>query len=97
VLSRTRCRRCYIFELIVALSDGWLVGRQQEWEIVPNQRSEQPQGLTALFGDGHVNFCIGDDIFAPDLWLRLPGYSNGPANQKELFKKIIKIIERNHQ
>ena len=74
-----------------------VVDNIQEWEVVPHQRSGQPQGLTALFGDGHVNFCIGDDIFAPDLWPRLPGYSNGPANQEELFKEIIKIIERNHQ
>ncbi|MGE4286766.1 MAG: type II secretion system protein [Phycisphaerae bacterium] len=43
-----------------------VVDNLQEWDVLPHKKgnNKEPQGLTALFADGHATFCTGDDIFA---------------------------------
>jgi len=75
-----------------------LVDNLQEWEIVPHRRgTSKPQGVSALFGDGHVRFCTGDDIFDEQLWPREPGWYNGPGDNRPVFDEILQRIEQNHQ
>ena len=84
-----------------------IVDNLQEWEVVPHRKgrlsasvapgtpnpSALPQGVTALFADGHVNFCISSDIFDKSLWPLQNGYSNGPGNRKDSFLEILRVIE----
>jgi prepilin-type N-terminal cleavage/methylation domain-containing protein len=75
-----------------------LVDNLQEWEIVPHRRgTSKPQGITALFGDGHARFCTGDDIFDEELWPREPGWYNGPGDNRPVFDEILRRLELNHQ
>lgn len=67
----------------------------QDLAIVPHKRSSKPQGLTALFGDGHVNFVNGEDIFDPSLWGDgTPG--SGPGGNLKNYRTIMEIVEKNH-
>jgi hypothetical protein len=75
-----------------------LVDNLQEWEIVPHRRgSSAPQGITALFGDGHATFCTGDDLFDPAVWPREPGWFNGPGDDRTAFDEILRRIEQGHR
>lgn len=70
----------------------------QEWEVVPHRGGGgQPQGVSVLFGDGHVNFCSGTDLFDKNLWKPEEGTYNGPGNKPDLFLELLDIIRRNHQ
>ncbi len=70
----------------------------QEWEVVAHRRgTSRPQGVSALFGDGHVNFCTGDDLFDKRVWPRLPDGYNGPGDDRQAFEEILRRIEQNHQ
>lgn len=84
-----------------------VVDNLQEWEVIPHRKSRTavvlgaqepnpnniPKGVTALFADGHVNFCIGDDMFDPALWPMEPGWSNGPGDNKDAFINILRVIQ----
>jgi prepilin-type N-terminal cleavage/methylation domain-containing protein len=75
-----------------------LVDNLQEWEIVPHRRgTSKPQGISALFGDGHARFCTGDDILDEELWPREPGWYNGPGDNRPVFDEILRRLELNHQ
>lgn len=77
-----------------------VVDNLQEWEVVPHRKNRSddslPQGVSALFADGHVNFCIGDDIFDDAIWPKESGVSNGPGDRKDVFVEILRVIQR-HQ
>lgn len=72
-----------------------LIDNCQEWEVVPHKKNfDTPQGLTTMFGDGHVSFCSGPDLFVvPDLWPRTPGVFNGPGDVPIHFERIIRVLE----
>lgn len=84
-----------------------LVDNLQEWEVIPHRKARSavslaegvpnpnsvPQGVTALFTDGHVNFCIGNDIFEKDIWPLQSGYYNGPGNRVDDFQDILRVIQ----
>ena len=75
-----------------------LVDNLQEWEVVPHRRgASRPQGISALFGDGHVNFCVGDDLFDEAVWPREPGWYNGPGDSLTAFKEILRRVANSHQ
>ena len=75
-----------------------VVDNLQEWEVVPHRRgSSKPQGLSALFGDGHVNFCTGDDLFDEQVWPRQSDWYNGPGDNRQAFDEILRRIEQSHQ
>ncbi|AQT68473.1 putative major pilin subunit [Anaerohalosphaera lusitana] len=74
-----------------------LVDNCQEWEVVPHRKgsSGDPQGLYALFGDGHANFATRREIFDDDLWPKdFRTVFNGPGNDTEKFELILKEIEK---
>jgi len=85
-----------------------VVDNLQEWEVIPHRKNRLsvcdaatqtpnvnnvPQGVTALFADGHANFCIGDDIFDDAIWPQQTGWMNGPGDRKDAFLKILRVIE----
>jgi hypothetical protein len=75
-----------------------VVDNLQEWEVVPHRRgSSKPQGISALFGDGHVSFCTGDDLFDEQVWPLLPDWYNGPGDDRQAFDEILRRIEQDHQ
>jgi prepilin-type N-terminal cleavage/methylation domain-containing protein len=75
-----------------------VVDNLQEWEVVPHRRgTSRPQGISALFGDGHVSFCTGDDLFDETVWPRLPGWYNGPGDNLAAFNEILRRVAQDHQ
>ncbi|MFC1766104.1 DUF1559 domain-containing protein [Planctomycetota bacterium] len=75
-----------------------VVDNLQEWEVIPHRAGEgRPQGVSALFGDGHVSFCTGGDLFDEGLWARQEGVYNGPGNKPKLFEDLLTIIRLNNQ
>jgi len=75
-----------------------LVDNLQEWEVIPHRRgTAAPQGVSALFGDGHISFCVGEDIFDKNLWPCQPGWYNGPGDNRPVFEEILRRIEQSHQ
>ena len=80
-----------------------VVDNLQHWEAIPHRQSRSvrsvPQGVTALFADGHVTFCTGEDIFSDETWNgknkprpTVP-YDEGPVNDIETFEKILKTLQ----
>ena len=63
----------------------------QNWNSVAHTRNDQPSGVNALFGDGHVSLSNNKDLFELDLWNGGPeaGPWDGPGNDQELFLRII--------
>ncbi|MFC1764519.1 DUF1559 domain-containing protein [Planctomycetota bacterium] len=75
-----------------------VIDNLQEWEVIPHRAGEdRPQGVSALFGDGHVNFCTGSDLFDNDIWPRKDGWYNGPGDNTAAFTALVEIIRINHQ
>ena len=75
-----------------------VVDNLQEWEVVPHRRgTSKPQGVSALFGDGHVSFATGDDVFDETVWPRVDGWYNGPGDDRQAFDEILRRIEHGHQ
>lgn len=80
-----------------------IVDNVQEWEVIPHRKGNAasdtvPQGLTALFGDGHVAFCTDKgDLFSDYTWngknRANDGYANGPGNDIVAFERIIKALQ----
>ena len=68
----------------------------QEWEVVPHRKGRgvdsRPQGLSALYVDGHVNFCNDSEIFDDQYWPRQDGIGNGPGNNRDSFERILKLL-----
>lgn len=80
-----------------------VVDNLQEWEVIPHRQNRNsnsaPQGVSALFGDGHVSFCMNRDIFSDDTWNNKnrsgDGYSNGPGDDVATFEEILRAIQGN--
>jgi prepilin-type N-terminal cleavage/methylation domain-containing protein len=83
-----------------------VVDNLQEWEVVPHRKnrlavangdvpnkSNVPKGISAVFADGHVTFCIGEDIFDENLWPLEGGFHNGPGDNKDVFLDILRVIQ----
>lgn len=73
-----------------------VVDNCQEWEVLPHKKSSSgdPQGLSALFVDGHTSFCIRKEIFDDALWPKdFSTYFNGPGNDLDLFTGILRQVE----
>ena len=79
----------------------FVVDNLQEWEVVPHRTnraaSSSPQGISALFGDGHVNFCMGEDLFSQETWGACYGKdsatSNGPGDRLTDFERILRVVQ----
>ena len=74
----------------------------QEWEVVPHRKGTatsdtNPQGLSALFADGHVSFVIDDELWTDYTWNNTNVadgvYGNGPGNDKVAFDRILKVLQ----
>lgn len=75
-----------------------LVDNLQTWEVIPHRRGRgDPLGLGALFGDGHVRFCIGADLFDKNVWPPTTVWDQGPGDNRQAFDEILRRIEQNHQ
>jgi prepilin-type N-terminal cleavage/methylation domain-containing protein/prepilin-type processing-associated H-X9-DG protein len=63
----------------------------QHWNSVAHTKNNQPHGVNALFGDGHVSFSNHDDLFELNLWNGGPtaGPWDGPGNSRDLFTAIL--------
>ena len=63
----------------------------QHWNSVAHTQNDQPRGINALYGDGHVSFSNDDALFELELWNGGPsaGPWDGPGNDPVLFKKIL--------
>ena len=76
-----------------------VVDNLQEWEVIPHRKASRatgdPQGITALFADGHVTFCTGEYIFDKDLWPLEDGVFNGPGNNRDVFLEILRRLQGN--
>lgn len=67
-----------------------------KWKDIAHLRhANQPEGLNALFGDGHVNFCMNADLFDRSLWGvdkngQLVGENPGDclANFEEIIRRL---------
>jgi len=80
-----------------------IVDNVQEWEVIPHRKggaasNSVPQGLTVLFGDGHVSFCTDNgDLFSDYTWNgknKADGtYGNGPGNDPVAFKRILNVLQ----
>ncbi len=96
--------------LIRAAYNYWLNGREweemgdkvlivdviQQWEAIAHvSGSDEPSGLNALFGGGHVEFANDLAVFDETLWSRQlgPAPGTGPGNKLEDFLEIIRRIE----
>jgi prepilin-type N-terminal cleavage/methylation domain-containing protein/prepilin-type processing-associated H-X9-DG protein len=75
----------------------------QEWEVVPHRKGRgadsMPQGLSALFADGHVTFCNDQEIFRDDAnwpWNKSdPSVGSGPGNFIDRFNEVLRRIQAN--
>lgn len=75
-----------------------LIDNIQVWSVVPHRRmASQPLGLGALFGDGHVRFCVGDDLFDKTVWPQTTAWDEGPGDNRQAFDEILRRIEVNQQ
>jgi len=81
-----------------------LIDNVQEWEVVPHRKGSAasdtlPQGLTALFGDGHVSFCTNEELWSDYTWNNANEadgtYANGPGNDIVAFERILKVLQGN--
>ena len=75
-----------------------LVDNLQELEVVPHRKSSgtrgDPQGISALFGDGHVSFCTGETVFDKDLWPRnFNSVFDGPGNDQVIFVELLRRMQ----
>jgi len=67
----------------------------QHWNVVSHRLGDDPQGITALFGDGHVTFSNDSRLFdAVELWNGGPeaGPWDGPGSSNELFEAILSLL-----
>ena len=64
------------------------------WYTIPHWSGNNPKGLNALFGDGHVSFTVNENIFDYNLWGGGPECPplQGPGNNRILFNKIVDLI-----
>jgi prepilin-type N-terminal cleavage/methylation domain-containing protein len=72
------------------------------WTSVPHRKAganSAPQGVTALYVDGHASFCVGDDIFSDATWTDAGGTlmkgsgDLGPGNNTAVFENILRTLE----
>jgi len=75
----------------------------QEWEVVPHRKGRgttaDPQGLSALFADGHVVFCTDSEIWDDTGdWPWRKGsraVGDGPGNDINRFEEVLRRIQAN--
>jgi prepilin-type N-terminal cleavage/methylation domain-containing protein/prepilin-type processing-associated H-X9-DG protein len=75
----------------------------QEWEVVPHRKSRNtdgnPQGLSALFADGHVAFCndpeIWDDTSSWPWNKDSRAIGDGPGNDIARFEEVLRRMHGN--
>lgn len=74
----------------------------QEWEVVPHRKGRDldslPQGLSALYADGHVTFCSDEAIFDDtDNWpwnkAATGDEGSGPGNYIDRFEEVLRRIQ----
>jgi prepilin-type N-terminal cleavage/methylation domain-containing protein len=73
----------------------------QEWEVVPHRKGRSanstPQGLSALYADGHANFCNDLTIFDDTNnlpWNKIdPSVGSGPGNYLDRFEEVLRRIQ----
>jgi prepilin-type N-terminal cleavage/methylation domain-containing protein len=80
-----------------------IVDNVQEWEVIPHRKGSAasdsiPQGVSALFGDGHVAFCTDNgDLFTDYTWNgknRADNINgNGPGNDIVAFDRILRALQ----
>lgn len=80
-----------------------VIDNVQEWEVLPHRKGgpkdseTMPQGLTALYADGHVSFCTDEDLWTDYTWNNLNSADNvpwnGPGNDIVAFERILKVLQ----
>ena len=79
-----------------------LIDNVQEWEVVPHRKGSAtsdtvPQGLSALFGDGHVAFCTNENLWSDYTWNDKNSadgsYGDGPGNDNVAFERILRALQ----
>lgn len=73
-----------------------LLDHIQHWNSLGHLKADgRPAGINALFGDGHVSFSTGRQVFEPALWNGGPeaGPWDGPGNSLEYFVDILNLLE----
>lgn len=78
-----------------------VVDNLQDWAVVPHRKNRTaeaaPQGVSALFADGHVSFCGGEEIFSSETWNNRnvidDRSDNGPGDHLPTFEKILRAIQ----
>lgn len=61
-------------------------------ELLPHRASNQPVGLNALFGDGHVSFSTTKEAFEEWIW-STPGQSTGAIERTPgLFRYVLSVL-----
>lgn len=72
----------------------------QAWKVVPHRvgrgSSSMPQGLGALFSDGHVSFAVNQDLWVDENWPdKYSGtLQQGPNDRPVEFRRIVRVLER---
>lgn len=82
-----------------------VVDNLQDWYVIPHRTASAtsaPQGISALFTDGHVEFCINKNAMSKDasygsisrVWgPDTPGnYSDGPGDNGDWFEALLNWI-----
>ena len=65
----------------------------QHKDVVSHRLGDKPQGITALFGDGHVTFNNGSRLFDEELWGGPDaGPWDGPGTSNERFEAILSFM-----
>jgi prepilin-type N-terminal cleavage/methylation domain-containing protein len=71
-----------------------VIDNLHHWNSVAHTKNNEPYGINALFGDGHISFSNNEDLFELWLWNGGPaaGPFDGPGNSLELFTGILKRL-----
>ncbi len=78
-----------------------IVDNLQHWKVIPHRKSRNadsmPQGVSVFFADGHVSFCIGEDIFSTETWNGKNNPDLGPSesvgDDRVTFEKILRVLQ----
>lgn len=70
------------------------------WGSVPHRKivndyNSEPQGVSALYPDGHVSFCTNRNIFSDEIWglAKVSGSGVEPAHDRVMYDRILKALQ----
>ena len=64
------------------------------WRSINHIKNNSPQGINALYSDGHASFSTKEELFDIDLWSEGPDavQYEGPGHNIEDFKEIVRLL-----